>query len=1251
MSGGGRKLASSVTAEVQLVPSLKSCLINLPSPLVSVLANADAIAQNVIVELGTLPEKSRADSKAPNPRPSLFFGWTGFQSQSRLTPVVNKDGIQGSRSRRQEQDVGVVEIDAVAARKLGIENGTRMAVTLHVNPPEAHTVNIEPLTADDWDILNQHAEFLELNFLAQVRVVQNPAITSDPSAQQPIILHLTATSTIAVKVLSIEPQPGSSQAFVKVSPEAEVIVAPKSRRNQDRSGTRENRSITSKRSTGGRSGTSTARHRSTRDDDERRKPVFLRPLDRSVCNEWIDDEAPDSADEGLRIWVDPQTALSMPLKGVQWVSVSNVRAAGLEEPQSPQGQAPEADRPAAAVVARLLPWDDAPDNRHALLSSLLCCSLGSVGIVGGLIKIEPAPAQLPRTASIMKQLQPESHKPAAKEVIVKSLKITPFLATSSTKSASLSFGGQTKAEQEKAVKKIMSLFGRSEEEHSLFHGPLTHKMILPAEAGNIEDERWPGGIIKFDPAPPSAQGTTAQPVLWLMGGERKLGIEVLPPISRPSDLSQEVVGSELPSQSNVLVGVDNIISKAQSGLLHSSSIMLTGGLGSGKTSIASQILHTLRTDYLFHTSYYPCRKLITDETRLSTVKETLQRLFARALWGARLGGRSLVVLDDMDKLCPAETELQVGNDNSRSRQISELLCSTVRKYCTRESGVVLLATAQAKESVNNVVIGGHVVRDIITIKAPNKDGRRRILEQIISHKPTPIVNGIGSPIQHHGLKNADDHAWMNGSDSSRPTSVNGAYNPHDPHDHENEDDTSTLDLLDIAGRTDGYHAGDLHLLVSRARSESLIRAVSDPSPFSTSDALPTLTPTDFTSALKGFTPASLRNVTLQSSTTTFSSIGGLRSTRQTLLETLQYPTTYAPIFAKCPLRLRSGLLLYGYPGCGKTLLASAVAGECGLNFISVKGPEILNKYIGASEKSVRDLFDRAEAARPCVLFFDEFDSIAPKRGHDSTGVTDRVVNQLLTQMDGAEGLSGVYVLAATSRPDLIDPALLRPGRLDKSLLCDMPDEEDRRDILRRVSGKLRLEGDLEGEGREGLAEVARRTEGYSGADLQAVMYNAHLEAIHDVLGPEEVEGLGKKEEGKGQGLGRYRDFTFFRMGDEEGVNRESSAYLAEKAQISAKLAAMEQAKRRARELRHKAAVVDEGTFNGMRNGDQGQGKSKEPVITWKHILKSLEETRASLSAQERRRLERVYREFVSGRSGDLKDGVQGTEIGGRSSLM
>ncbi|KAI5297695.1 hypothetical protein KEM56_004607, partial [Ascosphaera pollenicola] len=367
--------------------------------------------------------------------------------------------------------------------------------------------------------------------------------------------------------------------------------------------------------------------------------------------------------------------------------------------------------------------------------------------------------------------------------------------------------------------------------------------------------------------------------------------------------------------------------------------------------------------------------------------------------------------------------------------------------------------------------------------------------------------------------------------------------------------------------------GDLVLLVSRARNEALIRSVQDAEDTS---SLITLGMNDFDRALHGFTPASLRNVTLTTSSTTFAGIGGLKETRQTLLETLEYPTRYAPIFAQCPLRLRSGLLLYGFPGCGKTLLASAVAGECGLNFISVKGPEILNKYIGASEKSVRDLFERAEAAKPCILFFDEFDSIAPKRGHDSTGVTDRVVNQLLTQMDGAEGLSGVYVLAATSRPDLIDPALLRPGRLDKSLLCDMPNHEDRVDIISAVSGKLNLSDEVKSR----LDDIASRTEGYSGADLQAIVYNAHLEAIHDALGDRisepsnasksQQQAKQKAKEASTKNSPSDSSFMQFLFDDEEHASaaalRGARGALAPNAVVAAKLAELRAARRRERQL-------------------------------------------------------------------------------------
>jgi peroxin-1 len=1012
--------------------------------------------------------------------------------------------------------------------------------------------------------------------------------------------------------------------------------------------------------------------------EKARPPIFLRGVTRQLRNEWFEDEAEEMADEGLRIWLDREHLHSKTLRGVTWVSVAVVKPAGLQEPVDPQSQPAPEQQPASKVVAKLCTWDDAPDSRHVALSSLLCAALGSTGIVGGIVRIDPAPQPLPRTASALK----EPSQQASKDAIVKRLRITPFAASAAQKKTSgIRFGGESKTEREEAALRVKSLFGKT-----LLDGPLTDGMLLPPHAG------WPGGILDFDPVPlgdPSKARTD-----WLLGGDRKLDVVMQPETAKTTG-PQWPPGEKLVEEVPDMVGIDALIEQTRKSLLHTSSVLLTGGLGSGKTSLAQLLANQLRNEYLFNVIHLSCRTLVTDETRVKTIKDTLHRVFAAASWGARLGGRALVILDDLDKLCPTETELQV-DANGRSRQVSEILCTVVREWCGRDSGVVMLATAQAKESLNNVVVGGHVVRDIVALKAPNKDGRRKVLELLIKQSQQWSEQN-GGP-RDNANKNASD--WMESSVSDdRPSSADGSRNIS------NESD---LDLLTVAGQTDGYMPGDLALLVSRARSEALIRTVTNDS---LSDEV-ILMSDDFDAALKGFTPASLRGVTLQSSRTTFSAIGGLKETRQTLLETLQYPTTYAPLFAKCPLRLRSGLLLYGYPGCGKTLLASAVAGECGLNFISVKGPEILNKYIGASEKSVRDLFERAEAAKPCVLFFDEFDSIAPKRGHDSTGVTDRVVNMLLTMMDGAEGLSGVYVLAATSRPDLIDPALLRPGRLDKSLICDMPNAEDRLDILNAITGHLKLDpGVLHARSgsSQSLEEVARRTEGYSGADLQAVMYNAHLDAIQDVLGSDAAANdFGKKKSGTDARSSRNNvDFSVFRAGEipgaasAGGANGTSSphqqtpaALAAERANIAARLHSMQLARRKARADRHVsspilstrpphsfthlsaanlslsasangsvsgrsasgASIAGSATgshHSGLRTVDESNDKagSEEPVIQWRHLLKSLETTRASISVQERRRLEKIYREFVVGRNGEMQDGGGPTEIGGRTSLM
>ncbi|KAF2854526.1 peroxisome biosynthesis protein-like protein (PAS1/Peroxin-1) [Plenodomus tracheiphilus IPT5] len=1235
-----------VQAEVALQPSLKNCLVNIPSSLVSVLVNANTVAQNVVVEL-TYRQPAppgASDARSAAPQKSVFVGWTGMQSKRRLAPVVTRDGMRANPAASQ-QDLPAVEVDATFARLVGLQEGQKVGIILHVDPPQAHTINIEPLTPVDWEMIELHAQFLELNFLSQIRALPNP----QAQTPHPLTLHLSPTTTANIIVTSIAPAPTATSLFVKISPDAEVIVAPKTRQ-KERSSTRESRSVGGASRKSGKSTASTVRRRSGREDNASKGAVFLRGVNRGVAKEWFDEEE-DADAEGLTVWVDKDILLTKALRGANWVSVAIIKPAGLQEPVD-MSKEQDQEKAATRVVARIAAWEDAPDSRHIALSTDLCKVLGFEGFVGGLIRIEGAPSQTAKPSAIKSQGMRESRDP-----VVKTIKIVPFSTSASLSNASLRFGGESKQEQEDAIIKIKTMYGKK---NGLLDGPVTDGMVLPPPAEAVNG--WQGGIVRFDP-PQQGSG-----VSWVLFPERKPALELGQEIAIPSSWARGwQQGDPLPDTPANLVGIDPLIEQLRSHLTHHSSVLLTGGLGAGKSNCAQLIAHQLRTEYLFNTIYFPCRKLITDETRVATIKETLIRLFASASWGARAGGNAVVILDDLDKLCPVETELQVGNENGRSRQVSECLINIVRQYCSMDSGVVLLATAQGKEALNNVIVGGHIVREIVSLKAPNKDGRRKVLEMLAR-----------KDAKTQAEQQTNGHTFPDSPSASRPSTSHRSQ-PSAGSIHHDADNgewgfviDSTIDFLDLAGQTDGYMPGDIVLLTSRARNEALIRSVND------SSNIVTLTRDDYTQALTGFTPASLRNVTLQSSTTKWDSIGGLHTTRQILLETLQYPTTYAPIFAQCPLRLRSGLLLYGYPGCGKTLLASAVAGECGLNFISVKGPEILNKYIGASEKSVRDLFERAEAARPCVLFFDEFDSIAPKRGHDSTGVTDRVVNQLLTQMDGAEGLSGVYVLAATSRPDLIDPALLRPGRLDKSLLCDMPDVEERIDILKAVTRKLHLAPSLltSDNAGENLREIAQRTEGYSGADLQAVVYNAQLEAIHDVLGdseggdPTKIGGGDKQNGGSGGKSNKEKgipEFTHFRYGDDLNGKEQvgssahlTSVQLTERAVIAQKIAALMAARRKTKLLTRPGSSQGEdghGLAGGGGRNDNTDANTdstperKDPQIQWKHIESSLTTGRSSISRQERMRLERIYREFVDGRDGDLPNGQGGTEIGGRSSLM
>ncbi|KAL6782147.1 hypothetical protein ACKKBF_B10830 [Auxenochlorella protothecoides x Auxenochlorella symbiontica] len=270
-----------------------------------------------------------------------------------------------------------------------------------------------------------------------------------------------------------------------------------------------------------------------------------------------------------------------------------------------------------------------------------------------------------------------------------------------------------------------------------------------------------------------------------------------------------------------------------------------------------------------------------------------------------------------------------------------------------------------------------------------------------------------------------------------------------------------------------------------------------------------ITMADVESAVGKVQPSVRREGFATTPDTTWEDVGSLQEIRNELDFAITQPIANPGIFAAMGLQQGAGVLLYGPPGCGKTLVAKAAAAASGANFISIKGPELLNKYVGESERAVRQLFARAGAAAPCVLFFDEMDALAPRRGGETSQSSERLVNQLLTEMDGVDGRTGVYLIAATNRPDIIDPALLRPGRLDKMLYVPLPDAAGRASILRALTRRTPVGGALD---LDALA-ASQRLEGFSGADLAAVVREACVAALKEGLAAAGLGGLGPNQAG------------------------------------------------------------------------------------------------------------------------------------------
>jgi len=277
-----------------------------------------------------------------------------------------------------------------------------------------------------------------------------------------------------------------------------------------------------------------------------------------------------------------------------------------------------------------------------------------------------------------------------------------------------------------------------------------------------------------------------------------------------------------------------------------------------------------------------------------------------------------------------------------------------------------------------------------------------------------------------------------------------------------------------------------------------------------------VTQENFRFALGVNNPSALRETVVEIPNTKWSDIGGLENVKRELQETVQYPVEHPEKFLKYGMSPSKGVLFYGPPGTGKTMLAKAIANECQANFISIKGPELLTMWFGESEANVRDVFDKARAAAPCVMFFDELDSIAKARGGgasggDGGGAGDRVLNQILTEMDGMNAKKNVFIIGATNRPDQIDSALLRPGRLDQLIYIPLPDEASRLSILNATLKKSPIAPGVD------LGFLAKSTAGFSGADLTEICQRAAKLAIRASIEADMKKDRERKEKAEAAG--------------------------------------------------------------------------------------------------------------------------------------
>ncbi|EKF86248.1 CDC48 family AAA ATPase [Methanobacterium formicicum] len=467
-------------------------------------------------------------------------------------------------------------------------------------------------------------------------------------------------------------------------------------------------------------------------------------------------------------------------------------------------------------------------------------------------------------------------------------------------------------------------------------------------------------------------------------------------------------------------------------------VLMHGPPGTGKTLLAKAVANESDAHFIAIQGPEIMSKYVGGS------EEKLREFFEEAEENAP----SIVFIDEIDAIAPKREE--VSGETER-RVVAQLL-TLMDGLKTRGQVVVIGATNRPDALDSALRRGGRFDREI-EIGVPDKDGRQEVLQ----------IHTRGMPL--------DDK----------------------------------VDLDEIADTTHGFVGADLEMLCKEAAMRVLRRVLPD---IKADEEIPKETlkkmiikKSDFKEALKEVQPSALREVLVQVPDVKWEDIGGLEDAKQELREAVEWPLKYPESFDKFGVTPPRGVLIYGPPGTGKTLLAKAVANESKANFIAVKGPELLSKWVGESEKGVREVFRKARQTAPTVIFFDEIDSIASARSGASSdsGVTQRVVNQLLTEIDGLEELQDVAVIAATNRVDIMDPALLRPGRFDRHVKVNDPDEEARLAIFKVHTKNMPLADDVD------LEYLAKSTEKYVGADIEAVCREAVMLTLRDDLKAEQVK--------------------------------------------------------------------------------------------------------------------------------------------------